>query len=126
MEKLVRRLSETMFYTNYIGIVLGGAFTFVNDTDKKQRVFKQTAAIHFTFLASNYVLTYLKFVAFPYHLSCQLMQDLGCVLACFPTYSVWAYHDFSNYFRKHTTSIKDLDEQQLTSQEIVDQVVKQR
>lgn len=39
MEKLVRRLSEMMFYTNYLGIMVGGAFTFINDTEKKQRVF---------------------------------------------------------------------------------------
>jgi hypothetical protein len=126
MEKLVRRLSESMFYANYIGILVGGAFTFTRDTDKKQSVFKTNAAIHFTFVASTFVLTYLKFVAYPYHLSFQLIQDFGCVLACSPTYYVWAYHDFKNFFSKQTTTISELDETKMTSDQIVEQVVKQR
>ena len=98
MERVVRKLSETMFYANYVGIVVGGAFTFVKASDKKQSVFKKTAAIHCTFLFHNYLLSYLKFRAFPYHLSVQLLLDSGCLLGCFPTYSIWAYHDYLNNF----------------------------
>jgi len=35
MEKLIRRLSESFFLMNYVGIIAGGAFTFIHASEKK-------------------------------------------------------------------------------------------
>ena len=107
MEKIVRKLSEALFGLNYLGVLCGGAFTFVHASEKKQKVFKQTAFAHCCFLVNNYLLTYMKFRAFPHHLTIQLINDAGCMLTCFPTYSLWAYHDLTGYFNPPKINIID-------------------
>ena len=91
MEKLLRNTSSFLFGLNYAGLIFGAA-TFIKESDQKQFIFKQTAAIHFGFLCNNYLVTYLRFRAFPHHLSLQVLNDFGCFLACFPTYLFWIKH----------------------------------
>ena len=107
MEKLVRKLSETLFGLNYIGIICGGAFTFVKASEQKQQVFKQTALKHCGFLINNYLLSFLKFRAYPQHLCIQLLNDSACFTACFPTYAVWAHNDVINYLKPPKISVVD-------------------
>ncbi len=107
MEKFVRKFSETLFGLNYLGIICGGAFTFVKATEHKQLVFKQTALMHCGFLINNYLLSFLKLRAYPHHLSIQLLNDSACFLSCFPTYAVWAYNDALNFFKPPKISVID-------------------
>lgn len=88
-------------------------------------LFKQNAALHFGFLINNFLLTYLKFQAFPYHLSIQLLNDCACFTGCFPTYAVWAYHDVYNYFNKNkATIIDEISQKDMTPDEIMEEVIK--
>ena len=59
-----------------------------------------TAAAHCGFLMNNYLLTYLKFKAFPHHLAIQVLNDFGCFITCFPMYALWAKNDYHKYFDK--------------------------
>lgn len=100
MEKLIRSLSNGLCNLGYVGVIAGGAITFVRTTDTKQSVYLKNAALHFAFVMSTFFLSFMKLRAFPYHLSVQLVQDLGCAVGCYPTYAVWAYHDYLNLFNR--------------------------
>ena len=99
MEKILRNTSSFFFGCNYAGLVIA-AISFIRESEEKQNVFKQTAAFHCGFLCNNYLLTYLKFKAYPHHLGIQVLNDLGCFLVCSPMYALWAKNDYHKFFEK--------------------------
>ena len=56
----MRAASTALHYLNYLGIIVGGAFTFTHTSPEKQQIFQQNAALHFCFFANNYCLAFLK------------------------------------------------------------------
>ena len=56
----MRAASTSLHYLNYLGIIVGGAFTFTHTSPEKQQIFQQNAALHFCFFANNYCLAFLK------------------------------------------------------------------
>ena len=109
MEKLIRGTSSFLFGCNYAGIVCG-AISFIRESEAKQNVFKLTAACHCGFLINNYLITFMKFRAYPYHLSLQVLNDFGCFITCFPMYALWAKNDFHKYFDKVPARLPDSSE----------------
>jgi len=105
---------------------MGGAFTFMHTSNEKQSVFLQNAGLHFCFVMNGYCLAFMKLKAFPHHLGIQLVQDTGCMIGCLPTYSVWAYNDFINYFyKKKSVSLTEelaTVQEDMSAEQMVDKV----
>lgn len=118
MEKVVRACSESLFFLNMGALIAGGAFAFSKQSDRKINIFYPNAALHCVFHLNTFVLTYLKFRAFPYHLSIQLIGDIGCTIGCLPSYLVWMKHDYLYFFGKKQYIVDAIDET-ISAEEIV-------
>lgn len=70
---------------------------------------------------NTFALSYMKFRAFPYHLSVQLVQDLGCAVGCYPTFAVWAYHDYLNlFYGKKESIIENISKEDMSAEELIE------
>lgn len=121
MERVVRACSESLFFLNYGALIAGGVFTFSKQSDRKSKIFYSNAAIHCVFCINTFVLAYLKLRAFPYHLSCQLVGDIGCSVGCLPTYLVWCKHDYIKFLQKKPSVVESIDEN-MSAEQIVQHI----
>lgn len=73
-----------------------------------------------------YGLTFLKFRAYPYHLSVQLLLDVGNTLCCLPTYVVWAKNELQSYLVKDQSLSLSITNKDLPPEELMDEISRQR